>query len=58
MRSATSAIKMLEFVAESSARADVLVSEQSQLTRSAVKKLADEGRLFCDGVPVKAGTHR
>ena len=46
---------MLEFVAESSARADVLVSERSQLTRSAVKKLADEGRLFCDGVPVKAG---
>ena len=46
---------MNEFTADAAVRADVFVSAHTGLTRSAVKKLADEGRLFCDGVPVKAG---
>ena len=46
---------MLEFTADAAVRADVFVSERAGMTRSAVKKLADEGRLFCDDVPVKAG---
>lgn len=46
---------MHEFEADAAVRADVFLSERTGLTRSAVKKLADEGRLFCDGVPVKAG---
>lgn len=46
---------MHEFEADAAVRADVFVSERTGLTRSAVKKLADEGRLFADGVPVKAG---
>ncbi len=44
-----------QFVAEGSFRVDVFLSEKSGLTRSAVKKLADEGRVFLDGRPVKAG---
>ena len=46
---------MAEFVADGAVRADIFVSGQTGLTRSAVKKLADEGHLFCDDVPVKAG---
>ena len=46
---------MLEFTADAAVRADVFVSERAGMTRSAVKKLADEGRLFCDDAPVKAG---
>ncbi len=44
-----------QFVAESSFRVDVFLSEKSGLTRSAVKKLADDGRVFLDGKPAKAG---
>ena len=51
----TGAENRLEFVADAAVRADVFMSERAGLTRSAVKKLADEGRLFADGVPVKAG---
>lgn len=48
-------MNMLEFRAEEDfPRADVFFSNQSALTRSAVKKLADEGRLLINGVPVKA----
>lgn len=46
---------MNEYVVEVPCRADVFVSERAGLTRSAVKKLADGGHLFADGVPVKAG---
>ena len=48
-------IGMNEYVVEVPCRADVFVSERAGLTRSAVKKLADGGHLFADGVPVKAG---
>lgn len=51
----TGAENRLEFVADAAVRADVFMSERAGLTRSAVKKLADEGRLFADGAPVKAG---
>ena len=44
-----------EFVAESGLRVDVFLSERSKLTRSAVKKLADEGHVFVNGAPAKAG---
>ncbi len=46
---------MNEYVVEAPCRADVFISERTGLTRSAVKKLADGGHLFADGVPVKAG---
>ena len=46
---------MNEFTAGAAVRAGVFVGAHTGVTRSAVKKLADEGRLFCDGVPVKAG---
>ncbi len=51
----TGAENRLEFVADAAVRADVFMSERAGLTRSAVKKVADEGGLFADGVPVKAG---
>lgn len=44
-----------EFTAEGAARADVFLSEKTGLTRSAVKRLADEGRVFAGGVCVRAG---
>ena len=44
-----------QFVAEESLRVDVFVSEKTSLTRSAVKKLAEEGHLFASNRPVKAG---
>ena len=43
------------YVADAAVRADVFLSERASLTRSAVKKLADEGRVFVNGAPVKAG---
>ena len=46
---------MPEFTADAAVRADVFLSERTGLTRSAVKKLADEGHLSVDGVPAKAG---
>ncbi len=46
---------MPEFIADAAVRADVFVSERTGMTRSSVKKLADEGHLFSDDVPVKAG---
>ena len=36
-------------------RADVFLSEKTDLSRSAVKRLADEGHVFVDGRPAKAG---
>ncbi len=44
-----------QFVAEGNLRVDVFLSEKSGLTRSAVKKLADEGKVLVGGKPVKAG---
>lgn len=44
-----------QFVAEEPLRVDVFVSEKISLTRSAVKKLAEEGHLFASNRPVKAG---
>ncbi len=44
-----------QFVAEDTFRVDVFLSERSGLTRSAVKKLADGGRVFVEGKPAKAG---
>ena len=46
---------MTEYPADAGVRIDVFLSEKTGLTRSAVKKLADEGHVFADGVPVKAG---
>lgn len=43
------------FVAETPVRVDVFLSEQTQMTRSAVKKLADEGNVTVAGKTVKAG---
>ena len=44
-----------QYVAEESLRVDVFLSEKSGLTRSAVKKLTEEGHVFVAGKPVKAG---
>lgn len=44
-----------DFIAETAIRADVFLSGKTELTRSAVKKLADEGHIFANGAPVKAG---
>ena len=46
---------MTEYPADAGVRIDVFLSEKTGLTRSAVKKLANEGHVFADGVPVKAG---
>ena len=43
------------FVAPAAARVDVFLSGVTTLTRSAVKKLADEGHVSVNGGPVKAG---
>ncbi len=45
----------MRFTAECAVRADVFLSGQTSLTRSAVKKLADEGHVLVKGAPVKAG---
>lgn len=47
-------MKRLDFDAEP-LRVDVFLSQKTQMTRSAVKKLCLEGRVFADGKPVKAG---
>ncbi len=44
------------FTAVRTARADVFLSGVTGLTRSAVKKLADEGHVFVNGVSAKAGS--
>lgn len=44
-----------KFTAEGNLRVDVFLSEKTSLTRSAVKKLAEEGHVFVNGKPVKAG---
>jgi len=43
------------FVADSAVRVDVFLSEQTDLTRSAIKKLSEEGCVCVSGKPVKAG---
>ena len=43
------------FIAEGCGRADVMLSAATGLTRSAVKKLSDEGHVFVNGKPAKAG---
>ncbi len=48
-------MERLSFRAEETCRADVFLSAKTQLTRSAVKKLADAGKVTRGGVPVKAG---
>ncbi len=45
----------LTFAAEGPLRVDVFLSERTELTRSAVKKLAEEGHVLVAGKPVKAG---
>ncbi len=60
MRSATAETgtrekRMDEYRVGAPCRADVFVSGAAGLTRSAVKKLAEGGHIFADGVPVKAG---
>ncbi len=47
-------MKEMEFDAEA-LRVDVFLAQKTGLTRSAVKRLADEGHVFVDGKPVKAG---
>ncbi len=44
-----------EFVCEAPCRADVFLSERTELTRSAVKKLCDAGMVWVNGVNAKAG---
>ncbi len=48
-------MKELTFSADEEIRADVFLSERANLTRSAVKKLADAGNLFVNGKQSKAG---
>ena len=48
-------MEIKQFVAESSFRVDVFLSEKSGLTRSAVKKLSEEGKVFLEDRPAKAG---
>ena len=43
------------YTAQETVRADVFLSERTGLTRSAVKKLADEGNVCVAGKPIKAG---
>lgn len=43
------------YTAQAAVRADVFLSERTGLTRSAVKKLADEGNVCVAGKPIKAG---
>lgn len=45
----------LAFDAEDCSRVDVFLSGKTGLTRSAVKKLCDDGKAFVDGKPAKAG---
>ena len=47
-------MQLIELPAES-LRVDVFLSEKTELSRSAVKRLADEGHVFVDGKPAKAG---
>ncbi len=49
-------MQTLEFVAEEPCRADLFLSERTNLTRSAVKKLADADMVWVNGVSAKAGT--
>ena len=44
-----------QFAAEEALRVDVFLSEKTSLTRSAVKKLTEEGHVLVSGKPVKAG---
>ena len=44
-----------QYVAEGGLRVDVFLSEKTGLTRSAVKKLIDEGHVLVSGRSVKAG---
>lgn len=44
-----------DFSADQAERVDVFLSGKTELTRSAVKKLADEGHVFVNGRSVKAG---
>lgn len=48
-------MKRESFTSEGECRADVFLSEKTGLTRSAVKKLADEGRVSVGGRAVRAG---
>ncbi len=48
-------MKKLSFEVREECRADVFFSEQTGLTRSAVKKLAEEGKITTDGKQLKAG---
>ena len=47
-------MKRIEFDAEP-LRVDLFLSEKTEFTRSAVKKLAEAGHVFVNGKPVKAG---
>ncbi len=46
----------MTFLADENARADVFLSARTELTRSQIKRLADEGHVFVNGKPSKAGT--
>ena len=46
---------LLHFEGNEPVRVDVWLAAHSDLTRSAVKNLADKGRVFVDGAPCKAG---
>lgn len=48
-------MKRMSFAADRECRVDVLLSERTDLTRSAVKKLADEGNVTVNRKTVKAG---
>ena len=50
-------MERLKFIAEVPCRADVFLSERTELTRSAVKKLADADMVWVNGVSVKAGAN-
>ncbi len=48
-------MNVLSYRSEGGVRADVFLCERTELTRSAVKRLADEGNVSVNGSPVKAG---
>ena len=48
-------MKTLEFTAEKSERLDVYLTDKLDKTRSAIKKLSDDGYITVNGVKEKAG---
>ena len=51
-------MEILKFSAEKSVRLDVFLTEKTDKTRSAIKKLTDDGKILINGKPaLKAGVN-